>query len=394
MKTLLILWGCAVAAWGQYSPAGGGVNRGSVLPATCNVGDGYFLTTAAAGQQLRSCIAADVWAVVVGQDANGNVAIGAMVLAPGVFGNAYTASGSIAVYSLVKLTTSGKVVSVSGAESILGVALATVTDGQSVNVAEMGLTTCIAEGSITDDHWLIAGTIDPTHCKDGGATLSVISLSTRTLGKARGAATNGQQLGVYVMSHRFGAQVQLSDVPAGGSSGNIQYNNAGVLSGAAISDCVAAGGIVQYTASTHTFSCHTLADADLPADIPVCTKYTVAYNDSSLNVAGTSATKTLATIPAKAQITSLRLKHSAQFTASGLTALTITLGDGTTSNIYAPSFSIFQAASATALYDDGGAFASTASSHSLVGTFTATAANLNTLTAGSVDVWACVRVLP
>lgn len=61
---LLILSAVAACAQNVSAPLSGGVSRGASLPATCRTGDMYFLTNAAAGQQLRSCIASNTWAVV------------------------------------------------------------------------------------------------------------------------------------------------------------------------------------------------------------------------------------------------------------------------------------------------------------------------------------------
>jgi hypothetical protein len=55
---------------------------------------------------------------------------------------------------------------------------------------------------------------------------------------------------------------------AAGSTGNMQYNAGGVLAGASITDCVSTGGVLNYNASTHTFSCHTLIAADIPTVYP------------------------------------------------------------------------------------------------------------------------------
>jgi hypothetical protein len=148
-----------------------------------------------------------------------------------------------------------------------------------------------------------------------------------------------------------------------------------------------------------------LGQADLPLTIPTCAKYTVTTGGGNWTVNGsnagalaasTSQTITLASnaIPARGQITALRVKHSTSFSGTGITALTVSLGDGTTSNIYAPAFDVYQATGNTVFYDDGGAFASTAAQHSLSATLTSTGGNLSAISAGSVDIWACTRQLP
>jgi hypothetical protein len=145
--------------------------------------------------------------------------------------------------------------------------------------------------------------------------------------------------------------------------------------------------------------------ANLAAQVPVCTKYTVATSGGYWTVnavqnaalaAALTQTITVASnyVPANGQITALRIKHSTAFSGTEITAMTASLGDGTTVNIYAPAFDVFQAAGAAILYDDGGAFASTSAQHSLSATFTSAGGNLSAIAAGAVDLWACTRQLP
>jgi hypothetical protein len=138
--------------------------------------------------------------------------------------------------------------------------------------------------------------------------------------------------------------------------------------------------------------------ANLAAQVPVCTAYTVAHTNAAFIVASATATVTLATIPASGQITGLRIKHSVAFAGTAVTSATVSLGDGTTVNIYAAACDVFVAPGDTVLRDDGGAFATTAASHSLAATFTANTnwgdGGATVLTAGSVVVHACVRTLP
>ena len=215
--------------------------------------------------------------------------------------------------------------------------------------------------------------------------------------------------------------------------------------------------------------------ASADASTPTCTKYTVAYNDASLGVAATSATKVLVTLPARAKVTGVSIKTTAGFLATAaLQNLTVSLGTATNATVYAPAWRIhtptvsgnvtvsgdvgtattaavhnlipgdrvvlsscattamngdwpvattpttttftitgwtgFATPSANCVmttvsniagtnglsgfYDDGGMFSANFASHDLVATFASTGANLNALTAGSIDVRICSLVLP
>ena len=148
-----------------------------------------------------------------------------------------------------------------------------------------------------------------------------------------------------------------------------------------------------------------LVQADMPSVVPACTKFTVTTSGGYWTVnavqnaaltAGLTQTITVGTnlIPANGEITSLRIKHSTAFAGTSITAMTVTLSDGVTEGIYAPAWDVFQATGNNVLWVDGGAFTTTAAANSLTATFTAVGANLSAISAGSVDVWACVRTLP
>lgn len=128
-------------------------------------------------------------------------------------------------------------------------------------------------------------------------------------------------------------------------------------------------------------------------------KYTIPYTDSIFVAASTSATKTVLAVPAGGCITGVRVKHSTAFAGTGITALTLSGGDGTTANVYWPAYDLMATVADTTQWLDGGCFSSSAAAHSIVLTFTATGANFGdgsatALTAGGVDVWLKVSVLP
>lgn len=133
-----------------------------------------------------------------------------------------------------------------------------------------------------------------------------------------------------------------------------------------------------------------------------CTKYTTA--STALTANATSQAVTLAAVAADTVINVLRIKPTVQFACAAcspsMTTLTVELGDGTTTNVFAPAFDIITTpVSNTYFFVDGGAFATTYGTYNLVATFRSTGKNLGNgsstnLTAGSVDVTACTSVLP
>lgn len=126
--------------------------------------------------------------------------------------------------------------------------------------------------------------------------------------------------------------------------------------------------------------------------VPSCSKYTVAY--STLTDADTQQDVTLFNLPARGKITGLTIKHSTAFAATGLTALTTKIGWSGDSQFYGGPFDISTVVSDTNFTDDGGHASASHAAHNVVARFDSTGANLNTLSAGSVDVWACWVVLP
>jgi hypothetical protein len=137
---------------------------------------------------------------------------------------------------------------------------------------------------------------------------------------------------------------------------------------------------------------------DPTASVPACRKYTVTYTDPIFTASSASATKTIKALAAKEVLTGLRIKHSAPFSGTAVTSSTVSLGDGTTADVYAPAFNIFQPAGNATLWIDGGMSSTTAAAHNVVATFTANttfgAGGVTALTAGAVELHLCTVVLP
>lgn len=126
--------------------------------------------------------------------------------------------------------------------------------------------------------------------------------------------------------------------------------------------------------------------------VPVCTKYTVPY--PSVQTAATATDVTLFTLPARGKVTGLTIKHSAAFSGTGITGVTVSVGRSGNAIAYADAYDILQAVNDTAMQDDGGHYSATFVSHAVTARFSSTGANLSALTTGSLDIWACTVTLP
>jgi hypothetical protein len=133
------------------------------------------------------------------------------------------------------------------------------------------------------------------------------------------------------------------------------------------------------------------AGAVLESTGPSCAKYMVQYTD--ISAAETTTSITLKTLSANEAITGLRIKHSAPFTGGSATSVTVSLGKAGDIMAYSPAFNIFQAVGSTVQLFDAGLLSADAANHPVIATFTGSH-NLNTLTAGSVDIHLCTVVLP
>lgn len=119
-----------------------------------------------------------------------------------------------------------------------------------------------------------------------------------------------------------------------------------------------------------------------------------SIGEASLTAAATTQNITLFDVPANGTVTAVRIKESTIFSGGSSTALTVSVGRSGTETEYAPAWSLMTTVSATNMYNDGGSWAPTTSSHTLVAKFTGTGANVSTFTAGAVDIWVRVEVLP
>jgi len=117
-------------------------------------------------------------------------------------------------------------------------------------------------------------------------------------------------------------------------------------------------------------------------------KYTVGYAD--LAAASTTNDVELFTLPAAGVVHAVKMKHSTAFEGGAISAYTVSVGIEGTLAKYAAAFDVFQAVDNTTFAVSDAELAG--ESHVPAGTSvraaaTATGADLDAATAGSVDVW-------
>lgn len=115
-------------------------------------------------------------------------------------------------------------------------------------------------------------------------------------------------------------------------------------------------------------------------------KCTITYAD--LTTAGTSQAITLFTLPAHSKILGVCVKHSEAFSGGSLSTMTVSVGRATAATDYTAAADIFAAVADTTLQETSMFKASTDAAVALLATFTGSH-NVNTATAGSVDVYVC-----
>lgn len=156
-------------------------------------------------------------------------------------------------------------------------------------------------------------------------------------------------------------------------------------SGTTVTHILTAGALVQLEADTVSTA---------QVGVPVWQKVTIPF--SSLTAAGLTQTLTVLALSARQAVLGIVVKHSVAFAATSLTALTLTLGDSAQNATYysATPFDCKQTVSNTAFQAVNVVSLGSFAGSNLQAAFTATGANLNTLSAGSVDFDICTVLLP
>lgn len=123
----------------------------------------------------------------------------------------------------------------------------------------------------------------------------------------------------------------------------------------------------------------------------VSTWKTYAFSNAAFIVASTTATITVATLPANTVVDKVYLKHSTAIAGTGITAATCSLGVSGDTDFYLSPGDVFTAATATLNYSAGGSRQYSTASHDLLltcvantnwGNGSATVATAGALTVG------------
>lgn len=128
---------------------------------------------------------------------------------------------------------------------------------------------------------------------------------------------------------------------------------------------------------------------------PKWTKFTKTF--SNFNLAGTGPSNSDVYTPVANEVVhAVFMKHSAAFTGGSISAYTISISNGVTTMV--PAFNVFQAPSNSA-QTKGNSFAPTRDNfgnllENITASAISTGGNLNTATAGSVDIWILTSILP
>ncbi len=127
-------------------------------------------------------------------------------------------------------------------------------------------------------------------------------------------------------------------------------------------------------------------------NIPVCPKYTVAA--AALTTASATEDEVLFNLPANGVLMGVRVKHSLAFSGGSSSAMTVSIGDSSSTTLYTVAFNVFQAAGAEVMQFTDMFKAKTSLARDLLARFTVTDDTMDNVTAGSVDIHVCWVVLP
>jgi len=123
-------------------------------------------------------------------------------------------------------------------------------------------------------------------------------------------------------------------------------------------------------------------------------KYTFAFGDA-FAIAATTNDVELVSLPANTAIEAVIVKHSTAMSGGSITAYTASVGIAGDLEKYASDFNVFQAAAdGTKQYSSSGDVESFSGATSIRFRATSTGGDLNTATAGEVDVWIKTSTFP
>ena len=134
------------------------------------------------------------------------------------------------------------------------------------------------------------------------------------------------------------------------------------------------------------------ADITTVGNVPVIIKKTIPFGDYSF--AGTVNDIELFEAPAGLKIKGVTIKHSTPFTGGAVATCVIAVGIASNFVKYSANFNVFQATGNTVFQDTNTIGIENMGAVTSIRTrITTTGDDINTLTAGSVDIWVeCVRI--
>ena len=121
-------------------------------------------------------------------------------------------------------------------------------------------------------------------------------------------------------------------------------------------------------------------------------KYTKTAAD--LTDSDTEEDEVLFNLPANGIVTGVRIKQSIAFSGGTLSAMTVEVGDSTSSTLHSAALDIFIAVGDLAKLDTDQFKASGAAAHDIIAKFKATGDDMDNVDTGSVDIWVSWVVLP
>lgn len=150
-----------------------------------------------------------------------------------------TAGAAITANTLLKLDNTGRAVptSTSDIDGVIGIASGSVTLGSTFETAFAGRQNCVFDGATTAGDWVTISSTVAGDCHDTGS-------ATRAIGQFQ----IGQVLSTNVSGGTYAINIDNQFTPAslspGGSTGAVQWNNAGVFAGTSVvsNDVIVGGG--------------------------------------------------------------------------------------------------------------------------------------------------------
>jgi hypothetical protein len=123
-------------------------------------------------------------------------------------------------------------------------------------------------------------------------------------------------------------------------------------------------------------------------------KWTIS--DSDLTAAADTQDLTLFNAGGLEKVEAVVVKHSTSFTGGVLSGLTVSVGVAGAENFYTEAHDVFQAANDLSFQDTNvfGSFTMAAAGHSVIARFAAIGDDVVNATAGTVDIWVKVSILP